>query len=79
MSVLEEDTSIGDTPLKAIDADETVFKNVLSLRRSAIRGLNVAKYYPPSPSEGSSQASCRTGFTQQMTHRSFGRSARASG
>ena len=44
-SVPEEDISVGDSPLKAIDVDETVFKNGLSLRRPAIRGLNVAKYY----------------------------------
>ena len=42
-SVPEEDISCEDTPLKAIDVDETVFKNGLSLRRPAIRGLNVAK------------------------------------
>ena len=34
-------------PLKAIDAGETVFKNGLSLRRPAIRGLNAATYYQP--------------------------------
>ena len=42
-SVPEEDVTVGDSPLKAIDADEMVFKNGLSLRRPAIRGLNVAK------------------------------------
>ena len=46
-SVPEEDVSIGASTLKAIDADETVFKNGLSLRRPAIRGLNEAKYYQP--------------------------------
>ena len=44
-TVPEEEISCRDKPLKAIDADETVFKNGLSLRRPAIRGLNVAKYY----------------------------------
>ena len=39
--------SCRDRPLKAIDADETIFKNGLSLRRPAIRGLNVAKNYQP--------------------------------
>ena len=43
-SVPEKDISCRDRPLKAIDADETVFRNGLSLRRPAIRGLNVAKY-----------------------------------
>ena len=46
-SVPEEEISCRDRPLKAIDADETIFKNGLSLRRPAIRGLNVAKYYQP--------------------------------
>ena len=46
-SVPEEEISCRDRPLKAIDADETVFKNGLSLCRPAIRGLNVAKYYQP--------------------------------
>ena len=46
-SVQEEDISCKDRPLKAIDADETVFKNGLSLHRPAIKGLNVAKYYQP--------------------------------
>ena len=46
-SVPEKNVSVGDLPLKAIDADETIFKNGLSLRRPAIRGLNVAKYYQP--------------------------------
>ena len=46
-SVPEEDISVGDTPLKAIDADEAVFKEGLSLRRPAVRGLNVAKSYQP--------------------------------
>ena len=45
--VPEEDVSVGSSPLKAIDADETVFKNDLSLRRLAVTGLNVAKYYQP--------------------------------
>ena len=44
-SVPEEVVSDGASPLKAIDADETMFKNGLSLRRPAIRGLNVARYY----------------------------------
>ena len=46
-SVSEEDICCRDRPLKAIDADKTTFKNGLSLRRPAIRGLNVAKYYQP--------------------------------
>ena len=46
-SVPKEDVSVGASPLKAIDADETIFKNGLSLRKLAIRGLNVAKYYLP--------------------------------
>ena len=46
-SVPEEDISCRDRPLKAIDVDETVFKNGLSLRRPAINGLKVAKYYQP--------------------------------
>ena len=46
-SVPEEDVSVGASPLKAIDVDETMFKNGLSLRRSAIRGLNVARCYQP--------------------------------
>ena len=46
-SLPEEEISYGDRPLKAIDANETVFKNGLSLRRPAIRGLHVAKYYQP--------------------------------
>ena len=46
-SVPDEDVSIGASPLKAIEADETIFKNSLSLRRLAVRGLNVAKYYQP--------------------------------
>ena len=37
----------GASPLKAIDADGTVFKNGLSLCRPAIRDLNVVKYYQP--------------------------------
>ena len=44
-SVPEEDISCRDRPLKAIDADETIFKNGLSFRRPAIKGLNVDKYY----------------------------------
>ena len=44
-SVPEEEISCRDRPLKVIDADETVFKNGLSLRRPAIRGLNIIKYY----------------------------------
>ena len=37
-SVPEEYISCGDRPLKAIDVDETVFNNGLSLCRPAIRG-----------------------------------------
>ena len=37
-SVPEEDISCRDRPLKAIDADKTIFKNGLSLHRPAIRG-----------------------------------------
>ena len=46
-SVPEEDISYRDRPLNAIDVDETVFRKGLSIRRLAIRGLNVAKYYQP--------------------------------
>ena len=43
-SVPEEVLSCRDRPVKAIDADETVFKNAIT---PAITGLNVAKYYQP--------------------------------
>ena len=46
-SVPEEYISCRDRPLKAIDADEIILRNGLSLRRPAIRVLNVAKYYQP--------------------------------
>ena len=58
--VPEEDVSIRDSPLKAIDAEETVFKNSLSLRRPAIRGLSVAKYYQPD------DAPCRLDLVPQV-------------
>ena len=45
--VPEEDVSVGASPLKTIDADETVFKNGLPLCRPAVSGLNVARYYQP--------------------------------
>ena len=43
-SVPDEDISCRDRPLKAFYADETVFKNGLSLRKPAFREL---KYYQP--------------------------------
>ena len=42
-SVPEDDVTVGASPLKAIDADETVFKNGLSLRWPLTRGLNVGR------------------------------------
>ena len=59
-SVPEEDVSVGASPLKAIEADETVFKNGLSLRRPAVRGLNVARYYQPH------NAPCRLDIVPQV-------------
>ena len=72
-SVPEEDVSVGASPLKAIDADETGCNMGLSLRRPAIRGLNVAKVVSSDPSLFQYHAWLLSGSTskQQVIRRSL--------